>query len=84
LTAQNASAGFRPGSSEPGILAPEESEQVADDETPAGQLRDRTLRLHAVAVPAAALLQCGLAGVRPGLVGCLAPHSRRADTLLGG
>ena len=56
MTAQNASAGFRPGASESDILAPEESKQVADRDIPVGRLRHRTLRLHTVAVPAAALL----------------------------
>ena len=68
LTARQApravSAGSRSGTSEPGvaapgepgILAPEKGQQVADGQTPVGRLRYRKISLHPVAVPAAALL----------------------------
>jgi fatty acid desaturase len=66
-----ASAVSRPGTREPGIaapgepgvLAPEKGEQVTDGQAPVGRLGHREVRLHPVAVPAAALLLDDVTGL---------------------
>src|SRR6201996_4040203 len=50
------SAAARAGAGAPGILAPEEPQQVTDGEPPVGRLGHRELGLKVVAVPPSALL----------------------------
>src|ERR1700691_17980 len=50
------SASTRPTAREPRVLAADEREQVPDGEAPVSRLGHRKMSLHAVAVPATALL----------------------------